>query len=1078
MGVLAITSQVYVFLDTVSSSIKTSEMLIIKQRIGEWAVRFAPEETQIDHVQESTFISQPVSTDPETAIYQMDAVAANIAPNTEGNGTPLLESTSSSIRTPITSAKSRASAKDGSNAYTTRADYPRALSNATTLTGSSLRAGLGLPSNADFQRMVDDEYQFIAQIQGQQDRRAFERDQVEEEDRKFGLNSEDQNSESENQSAPKDQMEEYEALLSKAKQEIKEQTKTYEFLLTKAEQDAKIALEERQDEHDDEVKDLKKELEDASKELKVVTKDLKDATSRNVVIERRLRKASREQAAREEANKAVTEKCKVQEDDIAHKDEQIVRLLSTLKSRQQELEAVTEQYRVASVEARDKARALEGNGLMIPNLQRTIQILIGQLTNPGQYQQSLNAAHTNNLRDENTRLHGVLSELQRRLDKAEAENCTLVQELSRAKRDHDRWTDNQFYGFPEDVFSNPTKIANHLAYNDKLYVDLEKRFQNCSTMFDTEQRKAADDREKAGKSLTALKEEVGELKEVTEKLKKDKKAYRKENGRILRTVLGRMPQDEFHEALNFHFDLVRTDNSVLAARVVELDEEVANLKKEVEGHGQEKENLAKERQAQQEAVGQLEEANKAVVSELDALKYTYEVAEECHKEEVYKYQTALTNVSSELRENHHIFGELARHSASERVQYELDSKNEQIQDLRLQLAEGKQAWIQACNDRDHYYRVTEMDTSVAALHERDVSFLQEQLRLSEVKYAELSSNLDYNHHMKLRQMREYKEAYEAEKARVEELEKQLHELYQNLQGEGSHPVPTTPTQASFSQRADDQKEAVKDLTAHLWKRMLGLEDTLKALGKSIVKPKDKREELRLACERILGLYEDWEDGFPRGGSSVEDDRRGAGSESVDGENADNHDKMEDGGADGGEEDHDQEVQQEDGQTSSPRVVNGAYDQLGYAQNNPRLVIEDSKAEEDIAELGASTEAVLAEEDKRDELDHQEGGEGGLVVEEIEQSSTDEDANSTTPSDEDEATNGSDEDDRTITQANFNAVAVTTPQHAAAESTGGAVGRSPPDEGDPDDSLDMSPATWARRYAPPFLYEKPVEDDMF
>lgn len=1072
MGVVAIKGEVYVFLNTLSSFINFSSMLIGKQRVGEKVVRFAPGETQIDDVQERTSISQPMSTVPETANRQMHDVAANTTSNIEGNGTPLFESTPSSIRTPITSGKSRVPAEDGSNEYTSRADHPRALSNVTTLMGSSLRDVLGLPSSVDFQRRVGDEYQFIAHIQGQQDRRAVEKDPTDEEDRALGLSTKDQHSEGDKQTTPGDQFKDYEALLLKAEQEVKDQATTYEFLLTKAEQDGKNALEERQDEHEDEVKVLKKELEDTTMDLEAVTKGLKDATSKNVVTERRLRKASRQQTETEETNKALAENCKVQEEDIAHKDEQIVRVSSALQSRQQELEAVTKQYRAASVEGPEKARALEEKGRMISNLHRTIQILTSQLMNPDQYQQSLSAAPLDHLRNENTRLCGVVSDLQRQLATVDATNSILVQEVSRAKRDHDRWNDNQFYGAPEDSLSSPTKVANHIAYKDKLYVELEKRFRDYSTMIETEQREAAEDREKGEKSLIALREEVGEQKEVIKKLTQEKKAYREENGGILRTVLGRMPRDEFHEALNFHFDLVRTNNSVLAARVVELDEEVANLKKEVEWHGQEKENLAKERQAQQEAVDQLEEAKKAVMSELDALKYTYEVAEEYHKEEVSNYQTALTNVSSELRENRHIFGELSRHSASERVQYELDSKNEHIQNLRSQLDETRQAWIQACNDRDHYFRVTEMDTSFAALHERDMSFLQDQLRLSEAKYAELSSNLDYAHHMNLGETREYKEAYEAEKVRVEGLEKQLHELYQNLRGKASHAILTTPTQASSSQGADDQKEAVEKLTAHLWKRMLGLEDALEALGKSIVEPKDKREELRLACEKLLGLYEDGKDGSPKSRRFVEDARGGAGRESVDGENADNHDKLADGGADGGAEDYDQEVHQEDGQTSSPCMVNAAYGQLGYASNGPLRVIENTRAEEDsedAAGLGASTEAGVGDGDAQPSLETGRGFNDAAGPEAASQRETADESGSTADTDNTVSDGGSEDDDRTITQAHFD---------AAAEPTEGAGGRSPPNEGDPDDSLDMSPATWARRYAPPFLYGEPVEDDMF
>lgn len=1017
------------------------------------------------------------------------AIAANTMSDLGASAVSFLDLYETYTRARRLNARSRPSIEDG---YTFGADHTRTSSDATTLMGTSLRDVLSLQSSADFQRRLSDAHELISQVQGLQDRRAIERDQLEAEDRVLGLDNEHVGPSNGKPTSLGHQSKDFKALFLEAKKDGEEQVKTYEFLLAKAEQDGKIALEEREDEYDDEVKDLKKDLDNVTKELEDTAKELEDAAHKNIVIERRLKKALRERETFEEAAKALTEKCKALREDAAHKDEQLSAMSSILHNRQEQLQALSGRYNAASTAANGNARLVERNDHTIIDLRQTVQVLAGQLT---QHQQGPAAALVDSLRNENGRLLGVISEDQTLLGTATAKIAALTEALRQAKRDHDRW----FIEFPEHSLSNPTKIANHLVYKDRLYEDLEKRFHAYTTANEDEQKKAQAYKDEAEKYIKALIKALEMQNEAVNTAKKDKEAYLMEMSRILTTSLDQLRRDELIEGLTFHFNLVQRDNFALATRVTELDEEMDGLKQKVTGHEREQEDLLKKLEAQQEVTHQSEEAKRTAMGEVDALKYTMEVVEEGHKAQVANYETSLAELESELKTMGDRFCAVNHESASERIRFELESKDKFIQTLRDRLNQCNQAYIQASHDRDSYKRALDLDVSLEYFDNCNVSFLQRQLCISEENYAKVQADLDDVHLRNVRDRRLSKEALDEEKRRVQELEKELHELYRNLQARASQaPVDTpadTPPRATTSKPVEDKNAAIEDLAGRLWSCLRGLEMALEARGIRALDHDNEREKIRLACEQLLGLRDVEEDGSPRSTATVEDVRGGnVGNDEPNGEHNDSDDNL-------GEEDateDDTEAQMQGDYALAEALINDACDTLGYAPGDPSRaeeiqrpvygrsgVVEAGEGAEGVEialGLNSSTDAVLGEDEEQDE--EQDGWEevedpvGGVGQEEASQSSTDGDS-ATTTTDKSEASSRAD-DDRTVTQADYNATAAatTTPERPTPESSDNTVRTSPSDEEDPDDSMDMSPGTWARRYAPPFMYGEPIEDDMF
>lgn len=931
--------------------------------------------------------------------------------------------------------------------------HNHALSDATTLRGSTSRV---LPDD-EFRMRLQNEYQTLATVQGDRKRRAVEEDQAKKDNQSMDLLTMPQQIESGGNNA------------------LEEQANAYEALLTKAKNDSVNALAEAEDLHNDEMKYLRQDIEKAHEEhndkIKVIQKELEAAQSRKSMFEKRLKKVLEEQKSATTEHHALLEKCKAHEDIIALKDKQILRMSSSLLSGQEELDGLRGLYETARTSANQNARLVEENGVTITDLRQNIHILTGQL------EQAPEAALIVTLRDENRRLLSIVAEDHSLLEAAAAKFSSLTQALAQAKREHDRWFDHQLSPMAEDSLSNPTKIANHIAYKDKLYEDLEKRFQAYTAVSEEEQKKACEGKNEADESIVALKKDLKIQTEAVEKASKDKMRHRSEMARIYTTTLSEMPQEAFVEGLSFHFDLVQRDNHVLASRVAELDEDMTNLEQAVTAHEREKRNLAKELAIQKENGHQLKAAKDTVMGELDALKYTIEVAEECHKEEVHNCQASITHLSTEIKAMGDKFSALNHCSANERIQFELSSMEEFIQTLRSRMHEIHQAFVQASNERDHYRRVTQLDQELSNCFEHDLSFFQRQLALSEARFAELESNLNTANLMNIRRAREYKEAWEAEKVRVEELEKELHKLYQNLQVKASSTAADTQRHVTAAKPPEDKSAAIEDLARQLWSRMCGLEITLKALGKSIVEPANEREQLRLACDKILGLWEDEEDGPPENKISVEDARDAdVGDYTPNGEDSESEDKLDGDGA------NVQVAEQQDDHAVAQSIIDDACDQLGYAVDEPRRVLgclgteegtegaEETEESEDAAGSDSSTEAVLSEEDSRHDLENPE--ELDVGSEDAPQSAT-HDSSSNVPSDGTESSNGNDDDARTITQVEYDAAITTTPQHAPA-STQEAV----QDEDDADESMNMTPGTWARRYAPPFLYGEPVEDDIF
>lgn len=1063
----------YVSLNKPSSSLCSRETLISKKGIVLKVVEFAPQMTEGDNEIEDDGKLHAISTCTEVkdtnSRSNLSGVfeTINTAADTQEGETSLAEIYESEARRSSGSATSVLVVEKRRVVQTPRAQSTRAVSDATTLRESVSRYesastyGAAFMPEVDFRKKSEHQRQLLAELQGQRDRVTVQKNQEDEEDRSIRIDAGPQRNDENGETNT-----------------LEEQAKIYDALLEKAKQDGEDALAAQKDEYDDTVKDLRK--------------DFEAAESRKVMFEKRLRKVLGEQKTKIDENLALSERCNDLRDDVAHKDEQIAHMSSALQNHQQELDGLRGLYENMSAKADESARLVEENGITMHNLRQTIHRLTNQLTLSGQPQRAPSPALIDSLRSENGRLLGILAENEFVLEAARARITSLTQAMSQAKRENDRWTDNQLTGCAEDSLSNPTKIANHIAYKNKLYEDLEKRFLEYSTNAEAEQQKASDEKEIADKSITTLREVMDQQEKFLEDSTKLNKKYQEENVKMLRTVLGQMPQDEFIEGLSFHFDLVRNDNAVLAARVLELDKEVTDLKQEVVRHKREQESLVKELKANQKIAHQLEEAKEAAMGELDALKYSSEVAEEGHKEEIENYRNTADRLSSKLRVMSDNFSALNRESASERIQALLDSKDELIDTLEAKLNETYQALIQASNERDHYYRVTELDNCVNSFHERDVTFLQHQLRIAEAKFTELSEPLSTGHLQRIREAREYKEAFEAEKVRVEKLEKELHELYQNLQGQGSHTPADAPPHASTSQSTEDRSGAIEDLAIDLWGRMRGLEGALKALGNSIIEPKDEREEIRITCEKSLGLREGEEFGTPKSTASVEDAEEGDADNDVP--------DSDEGGA------NNQDAQQEDERAHAQRIIHAACDALGYTPDDPRRILEDMRTveetgaveegeesgqwevleegerfegSEDAAGLRSSTEAVLGDDDdEQNNLEDEEEFERGAVPGHASHRTTDDEGGDTTATSESEPSSGNEDDDKTVTQAEYNAAALRSPERATAESYEDADGQSPPDEGDPDDSLNMTPKTWARRYDPVFMYGEPVGDDIF
>ena len=793
------------------------------------------------------------SSSTQTSWTAMRDVWTNTTSNIEDDGAFSLELYESYAQTSTEPATSAASVEDESSANTPRASHTRGLSNATTLRGSTSRNWSPVPilPDGEFRRKLEDEYQLLAEIQGQQDRRAVEKDRDAAEDGAKGIGSQFEGSE---QGA------------------LEEQSETYEALLTKAKQDGKDALAARQDEHED--------------QMKYLQKDLDKVAGRKVLVEKRLKKVLLGQKTIKEENHSLSLRCKAQEENIAHKDVQLQSMLSVLQNRQQQLDDLTARFNVISAEANENAQVVEASARTIPDLRQTIQILVSQLTPIGQIQQAPEVSLVGELRIENARLLGVIASLQAGNEVPQAQdgswkekytNCAieasrkalhrllrlsehdiseLVQIISKAKREHDSWTNDQLSGSPEDPLGNKTKVANHLAHKDKLYQDLEKRFQDCSDAFEEYQKKTSEEKKETISCITSLRKELGEQKQVVESVKGEEKLYRKETGKLLEMLQGKLHKDDLVNAMSYHFDLLRDDNSILVAKVGELDEEIKGLKQEGTRHERNNKGHVKKLDARQETVRELEDAKKVLESKLDSLTYMAEVAEECHKEEIKKSHSHINALSSELTTTRDTLSNINRYSATERILWELNSKDEFIYSLKSELVKVHNALALACRERDYFHHVSGFDDCLAACHDKNFVVLQRKLRIEEAKVAELEGEVANADPLRLKEARKYKEAWEPEQLRIQELEKELYQLHQNLEGKVTNTPQDTP---SAAEQTEDMRAVLEDLATRLWTRMLGLEDTLRALGRSIIEPNNERAELRLACAGLLGLHEEeWE----------------------------------------------------------------------------------------------------------------------------------------------------------------------------------------------------------------------------
>ena len=307
---------------------------------------------------------------------------------------------------------------------------------------------------------------------------------------------------------------------------------------------------------------------------------------------------------------------------------------------------------------------------------RPAEVLMDQQIQIGQLQNA--ARDTRRENGELCQAYGAL--LAQQLEKDE-EIKKLQADFRSARLEADYlYVQNSFYrDITEDHPEQTAHLDGLLKRKAEIYDDLVERYDECMQQKEEEQKLREIDNELSSGNLAALEREIGALKKENDELERSRDSYQKSNEGVLQMLGKDLLPEDLTEALNEEYELLKKDNAFLIqmvrSREATMEESIAEislLKVEII---ELKDGLEDRKNEQRQL--------QARASELDIHKQNLEMSIESLKA---THEQQVKDLETELQDERQKLLDIIKDASSPSIQFFLDGKDREINDLRTTLA--------------------------------------------------------------------------------------------------------------------------------------------------------------------------------------------------------------------------------------------------------------------------------------------------------------------------------------------------------------------------------------------------------
>ena len=438
-------------------------------------------------------------------------------------------------------------------------------------------------------------------------------------------------------------------------------------------------------------------------------------------------------------------------------------------------------------------------------------------------------------------------DLEQQLDQAKQGNILLADAVAKAREEAEFYMAKTWNlgHVLENKLGAPEDVERLLEYREKQLCVQEKRADESAEVCADLERQLQKRKDLSNAEITSLKREVEDQQIAIGSLKDMKDTFQQSNERILDMLLHRLNATRFVSALSEYYEIVKQDNSILAAKVIELESKTTEADKLSTKWEKRYRDLFEGLSSKADEMEKLEAVTRGLETEIGR----YKVENEVHNEDLANRDSTITDLNQQIEDLTKVLTSLKEMPHSEQVQWQFDRKEQDMARLQ-EMYDGACTTLSEYQYRDqlrgHFKRI---DVEAEVWHLENDRLIESRMITAEAEVNDLRQRLDECNPAQVRMAIEYREDLRVAQAKVQELS-------EKLEAEFAQSLDDMETQKRMREHADTKIEMLENLAGNLWYRMRQLEETLKLHGRVIVEDGRDRAELLAICEQVLGLTDD------------------------------------------------------------------------------------------------------------------------------------------------------------------------------------------------------------------------------
>ena len=433
--------------------------------------------------------------------------------------------------------------------------------------------------------------------------------------------------------------------------------------------------------------------------------------------------------------------------------------------------------------------------------------------------------------------------LQRELDQAITMSTNMAMTIAQCRRDAEyyMWKAAQLRGIMDGDKSGAGEADQLIAAKNEQFRQLEERAGASFTQLSKLEHQV----ELNKAIIRHLRGELERQVAASQSLQARKVVFQNSNTDILNMLTARVYRDNLIKAMSDEFDIVRKDNSILAAGATDMDSE---LKKSREDQlVSEVRNLEASRELKElaEELSECRDAKRALEVDNGRLEFHLELIGDEHNDAIAAKDSRITELESSVEGLEADLSFLNRLDIQDHARLYIGRKDETIANLRLCLGSAN-AQVVTCREREAARLWIEGTEEYAGyLKEQTDQLLKDQLASAEAEVETLRKKCGALSACEL-----------VVDNRVVKAEDKAKALEIKLRMEVSRSVHDLQLQQRIQTETEERVDAIRELGIQLWVRVRQLEETLKINGRCIIEDKEERAKLMQECQALLNVHED------------------------------------------------------------------------------------------------------------------------------------------------------------------------------------------------------------------------------